>query len=190
MIKNLSILVIVVAIAVSGYFVYPAFFPNENHDLMGKTMEERFDYLSTNGNSACSMSFKDSITTMADSEHIIGSCCSKMLMHRYQEQVSGLEKYKDIKEIPPDPYNVDAGLAKEMMSYYDAPLGSEEQAAYDYAMENSHEKGPCCCKCWRWFVYGGLGKYLIKEYKFTGEQITEIWDLSDGCGGDGHNGHG
>ena len=190
MIKNLSILVIVVAIAVSGYFVYPAFFPNENHDLMGKTMEERFDYLSTNGNSACSMSFKDSITTMADSEHIIGSCCSKMLMHRYQEQVSGLEKYKDIKEIPPDPYNVDAGLAKEIMSYYDAPLGSEEQAAYDYAMENSHEKGPCCCKCWRWFVYGGLGKYLIKEYKFTGEQITEIWDLSDGCGGDGHNGHG
>ena len=190
MIKNLSILVIVVAIAVSGYFVYPTFYTNENQNLMGKTMEERFDYLSNNGNSACSGSFKDSIMTMADSENIMGSCCSKMLMHRYQEQVSGLEKYRDIKEIPPDPYNVDAGLAKEMVGYYDVPLSSEEQAAYDYAMDNSHEKGPCCCKCWRWYVYGGLGKYLIKEYKFTGEQITELWDISDGCGGDGHNGHG
>lgn len=187
MIKNLSVLIIVVAIAVSGYFVYPTFYTNESQSLMGKTMEERFDYLSNNGNSACSMSFKDSIMTMADSGSLMGSCCSKMSMHMYQEQTEGLKKYSDIREIPPDPYNVEAGLAKEMMGYYDVPLSAEEQAAYDYAMENSHEKGPCCCKCWRWYVYGGLGKYLIKEYKFSGEQLTELWDLSDGCGGEGHN---
>jgi len=81
-------------------------------------------------------------------------------------------------------------LAKKLLAYYDMELTSDEQKEYDYAMINSDEKGPCCCKCWHWYVYGGLGKYLIKNYKFTGEQITEIWDLSDGCGGSGdHSGH-
>ena len=91
---------------------------------------------------------------------------------------------QDIDKIPDDPYDVDVQLAKELISYYDLELTSEEQMAYDYAMENSMEKGPCCCKCWRWYVYSGLGKYLIKNHGFTGEQITEMWNLSDGCGGD------
>lgn len=68
------------------------------------------------------------------------------------------------------------------MSYYDMELTPEEQQAYDYAMQNSNEKGPCCCKCWRWYVYGGLGKYLIRNHGFSGEQVTEVWNLSDGCG--------
>jgi len=50
-------------------------------------------------------------------------------------------------------------------------------------MDHSEEKGPCCCQCWRWKMYGGLAKYLIRERHFTGEQVTEIWNLSDGCGG-------
>ena len=108
-----------------------------------------------------------------------------MNLHRYIEQVEGLKKYKDVKEIPSDPYDIEAGLAKKLQAYYDTELTSDEQKAYDYAMANSMEKGPCCCKCWRWYVYGGLGKYLIKNYKFTGEQVTEVWNLSDGCGGAG-----
>ena len=34
-------------------------------------------------------------------------------------------------------------------------------------------------------LHGGLGKLLIQKYNFTGEQVTEVWNLSDGCGGAG-----
>lgn len=149
----------------------------------------QFNYLSKNGNSSCSASFKDSIQSMPDSARLQGSCCSPMSMHRYSEQVEGLKKYKDIPEIPSDPYDIEAVLAKKLMAHYDDQLTPEEQQVYDYAMQNSSEKGPCCCKCWRWYVYGGLGKYLIKNYQFTGEQVTEVWNLSDGCGGDSEHHH-
>ena len=107
-----------------------------------------------------------------------------MNWHRYSEQVEGLRKYKNIKEIPPDPYDIKAGLAKKLQAYYDKSLSPEQQKEYNFAIANSNEKGPCCCKCWRWYVYGGLGKFLIKNYNFTGQQITEVWNLSDGCGGE------
>jgi hypothetical protein len=103
--------------------------------------------------------------------------------------VVALRKYGDIAEIPSDPYDVPAGLAQKLLAYYDLELRDEEQAAYDFAMENADEQGPCCCKCWRWHVYGGLGKLLIRERGFTGEQLAEVWDLSDGCGGDGEHHH-
>lgn len=150
----------------------------------------RFDYLSKNGNSSCSNSYRDSIAGMPDNARLQGSCCSVMSLHRYTEQVKGLEKYKEYPEIPSDPYDIEAGLAKKLSTYYDTiQLSAEEQKEYDYAMQNSKEKGPCCCKCWRWNVYGGLGKYLIKNRGFTGQQVTEIWDLSDGCGGDSDHLH-
>ena len=106
-----------------------------------------------------------------------------MSMHRYSEQIEGLKQYKDIPEIPSDPYDIDSSLAKSLKSHYEDTLSPKEQQAYDYAMANSMEKGPCCCKCWRWYVYGGLAKLLIQKYHFTGQQITEMWNLSDGCGG-------
>lgn len=157
---------------------------------VGKMTEDRFEYLAKNGNSSCSFDFRQSVAQMAENVRIIGSCCSPMSHHRWQEQVEGLIAYKDIGEIPPDPYDIEAGLAKKLMGYYDMELSAEEQAAYDFAMENSDEKGPCCCQCWRWYVYGGLGKFLIRERGFFGEQLTEVWNLSDGCGGEGdHVGH-
>ena len=158
---------------------------NISHD----PLAARFDYLSKAGNSTCSAVFKESILEMSDSSHIQGSCCSPMDFHRYTEQINGLKKYKEILEIPSDPYDVEAGLAKKLIGYYDMKLNLEEQKAYDYAMQNSHEKGPCCCKCWRWYVYGGLGKYLILNHGFTGEQLTDLWNLSDGCGGSGNHAH-
>lgn len=144
----------------------------------------RFEYLSKNGNSSCSSAFKDSIAKMPDNARLRGSCCSPMNLHRYSEQIEGLKKYQKISIVPSDPYDIEVGLAKKLMAYYDISLTKEEQKAYDFAMQNSEEKGPCCCKCWRWFVYGGLGKILIKNYHFTGEQVTQVWNLSDGCGGD------
>lgn len=72
------------------------------------------------------------------------------------------------------------------MVAYQTPLGVEEQGHYDDAIATSEEKGPCCCQCWRWEVFGGLGKLLVREHGFTGEQVAEVWNLSHGCGGDAH----
>jgi hypothetical protein len=161
---------------------------------VNQALAAKFETLSKNGNSSCTGTFKESIAVMPDANRLQGSCCSPMSIHRYTEQVDGLEKFKsipiqNIDKIPDDPYDIEAGLAKELLSYYDLELTPEEQKAYDYAMLNSNEKGPCCCKCWRWYVYGGLGKYLIKNHGFTGEQVTEVWNLSDGCGGENEHQH-
>lgn len=155
--------------------------------VINQVLASKFDNLSKNGNSSCSEDFYSSIPSMSDDQRLQGSCCSPMSLHRYKEQVEGLKKYKNIKEIPADPYDIEAGLAKKLVNYYDLKLSSEDQKEYDYAMQNSNEKGPCCCKCWRWYVYGGLAKFLIREKGFTGEQITQVWNLSDGCGGDGEH---
>jgi hypothetical protein len=144
---------------------------------------KRFEYLSTNGNSNCSSAFLEAIPNMPVTARIQGSCCSPMDLARYAKQTEGLKKYKDIAAIPADPYDIPAGLAQQALSNYDLTLTPAEQKAYDYAMAHSEEKGPCCCQCWRWKVYGGLAKYLIRNHGFTGAQVTEVWDLSNGCGG-------
>ncbi|HXF44372.1 MAG TPA: hypothetical protein VNK70_02840 [Candidatus Paceibacterota bacterium] len=198
--NKLPILILAFGFVIGGYIYFsstkPAFdFSNSSKKyafpLANQALAAKFDILSKNGNSSCSVSFRDSISSMPDDARLQGSCCSPMNIHRYSEQVEGLKKFKSvippaggIDKIPDDPYDIEAGLAKELISYYDTELTAEEQGAYDYAMQNSSEKGPCCCKCWRWYVYGGLGKYLIKNHGFTGEQVTEVWNLSDGCGGD------
>jgi hypothetical protein len=165
-----------------------------NIDHMNEALAAKFADLSQSSNSSCSATFKESILAMSDDARLKGSCCSPMSIHRYIEQVEGLQKFKsvpsqNIVEIPDDPYDIEAGLAKRLISYYDIELTPEEQTAYDYAILNSSEKGPCCCKCWRWYVYGGLAKFLIQNNGFTGEQITEVWNLSDGCGGDEEHKH-
>ncbi|HJT11942.1 MAG TPA: hypothetical protein VJ790_04935 [Dongiaceae bacterium] len=147
---------------------------------------KRFEFLSENDNSSCSRSFRDSIAGMPADARLQGSCCSEMDLHRYSEQVAGLKQYSHIAEIPPDPYDVAAPLAQKLIAAYEQPLTPEQQNHYDLAMETSNEKGPCCCPCWRWDVFGGLGKLLIREQGFTGEQVAQVWNLSDGCGGDAH----
>jgi hypothetical protein len=151
-----------------------------DHDL-----KARFAYLSTHGNSSCSTAFMKSIAAMPAGARLQGSCCSPMVLQRYIRQVRGLEKYANVPEIPPDPYDVPAGLAGRMIAAYGAKLNPGQQAAYAYAMRHSEEKGPCCCKCWRWRAYGGLAKLLIRNRGFTGPQVTQVWDLSNGCGGSG-----
>ncbi|QRM34689.1 hypothetical protein [Microvirga sp. VF16] len=154
-----------------------------------EVLASRFAYLSANGNSNCSREFEASIATMSSMQMLQGSCCSPMDKHRYIEQVRGLKAYWGISAIPTDPYDIPAGLASKLMTYYPLELTGTEQEAYAYAMANSDERGPCCCQCWRWKVYGGLAKYLIREHDFTGPQVAAIWDLSDGCGGGADHHH-
>ena len=192
---------VIAVLFLAGIFVlgdFPKQSPDEQERGIGgvtnTALATKFDDLSQNGNSSCSGGFKDSILDMSEGERLKGSCCSPMSIHRYTEQVEGLAKFKTIPEqnielIPDDPYNIETGLAQQLITYYDLELTPQEQEAYDYAMLNSNEKGPCCCKCWRWYVYGGLGKYLIQNHNFTGEQLTELWNLSDGCGGDSEHHH-
>ena len=181
---QLSIALVVAVLLIVGVY-YLGSEPVAPAIIADQALAASFDRLSKNGNSSCSASFADLIDSMPDTVRLQSSCCSPMDPHRYEEQVTGLRKFNDIPEIPADPYDIDAKLAKQLKAYYDVKLTSEEELAYDYAMQNSDEKGPCCCKCWRWYVYGGLGKLLIQKYNFTGEQVTEVWNLSDGCGGPG-----
>lgn len=185
---SLTIIFLIIAFLIGSMFVgysQRENAPPESNDPRFAT----FQRLSSQGNSSCSASFRESIITMADTARLQGSCCSQMSWHRYQEQTEGLKKYSHISEIPQDPYDIDAKLAKNLLTHYEDQLTIEQQKAYDFAMANSDEKGPCCCKCWRWHVYGGLGKLLIQQYNFTGEQLTEVWNLSDGCGGEGDHVH-
>ena len=190
--KNLLLVLVVIFTSALGYLAFfwdgkmPGFANSSN--IPDKNANDplylKFQTLSTKGNSSCSGAFTDSIPTMKDGDRLQGSCCSAMSWHRYKEQVEGLKKYSKINEIPSDPYDIDAELAKEMKAHYEDKLTDAQQREYDFAMQNSHEKGPCCCKCWRWYVYGGLAKFLIAEKGFTGKQVTEVWNLSDGCGGE------
>jgi hypothetical protein len=155
-------------------------------DALDPDVVKHFEFLSTHGNSSCPRAFRDSIAQMPPTARLQGSCCGEMSLHRYGEQIEGLKQYGDISDIPPDPYDVASPLAQKLMAAYQQPLGAGEQEQYDLAMATSEEKGPCCCQCWRWEVFGGLGKLLIREHGFTGEQVAQVWNLSDGCGGDAH----
>jgi hypothetical protein len=146
-------------------------------------LRARFDSLSQHGNVECSVQFEKLISTMGPDGRLQGSCCAPMDEGRYRQQIDGLKKYADIAEVPPDPYDIVAPLAHKLIGYYDMALNEEEQAAYDYAMKHSDMEGPCCCKCWRWKVYGGLGKLLIHVRHYTGQQLTDLWNVGQGCGG-------
>jgi hypothetical protein len=117
----------------------------------------RFNYLSQNGNSNCSSEFMKSIAGMPASQRLQGSCCSAMDATRNIQQVKGLRAHKSTDLIPADPYDIPARLAQKLMGSYDLKLTASEQAGYDFAMASSAELGLCCCACWRWQVYGGLG---------------------------------
>ena len=124
---------------------------------------------------------------MPDDARIQGSCCGAMDLHKYQEQVEGLKKYSDTPQIPEDPYDVPVSLAKQLFEYQKTiQLTADQQAIYDQAMKLSDEGGPCCCRCWRWVAFEGQAKYLLTQKNWTSQQIAELWNLEDGCGGSGH----
>ncbi len=116
--------------------------------------------------------------------YLQGSCCDPMVYGSYAEQIEGLKNYPYLSVIPRDPYNVSFSLAKELLDYdSNITLNPEEQAIYNKAMSLSENRGPCCCTCWRWYAFEGLGKYLITHENFSAAQVAHVWDLVDGCGG-------
>ncbi len=153
----------------------------------------KFAVLSKANTNSCGGTF-NYVDSKSPDQRIQGSCCGPMNFHRYTEQIEALKEYSKYKKIPSDPYDVSVALAQELLDYQkEIILTNEKQLIYDEAMDISHEGGPCCCKCWHWYAYEGLAKYLIVEEDFTAEQIAEVWDISDACGGSGHvegGGHG
>lgn len=149
--------------------------------------KEKFEYLTEQRSNVCARITSEELASYSDDARLQGSCCSSMDLHRYQEQIEGLKKYSNTSQIPNDPYDIPVTLAKELLGYKDSiMLTLEQQKVYDGAMKLSDEGGPCCCRCWRWDAFEGLAKYLIMQHNFTAEQVAEIWDLEDGCGGEGH----
>jgi hypothetical protein len=153
-----------------------------------ESADDKFTILSNANTNYCAAA--DFLDSKSDDERLQGSCCSKMDSHRYAEQVEGLKQYSGINVIPSDPYDIEVSLAKTLVAFdREITLNAQEQETYDSAMKMSHEGGPCCCKCWRWTAFEGQAKYLITEYDFDAEQIAQVWDLEDGCGGKEHADH-
>ena len=176
-----SAIAILVLFAVGGFWVLSS--QQEQH--IEENLEENFAYLSNTRTNACRG--PGFIDDMDEGARLQGSCCSPMDLHRYREQIEGLEKYAYIQEIPEDPYDIPVSQVRELLDYQKTiQLNADQQKVYDDAITLSHEGGPCCCKCWRWYAFEGLAKYLIVEHGFDSGQIAEIWDLEDGCGGSGH----
>ncbi len=75
-------------------------------------------------------------------------------------------------------------LAKELLGYQQTiQLTPEQQAIYDKATTMTDMQGPCCCHCWRWTAFDGLGKYMISHLNWNAQQVAHLWDLLEGCGG-------
>lgn len=111
-----------------------------------------------------------------------GQCCGPMKdLTEYNKELKNLQKYKDIPDVPMNPYKTPVEVAKKWIDYDHATtLTAEEQAIMDQAMKLSKE-GPCCCKCWHYFVNEGIAKKMIKEYHYNAQQIAEYWDTSSIC---------
>src|SRR5712691_6864105 len=144
---------------------------------------QEFHYLAAQSSNYCSL-WPEAIASYSRSGRLQGSCCNPMDLATYQAQVRELKQYGDIVVIPPDPYDVPVPLAKQLLVYDQSiHLAAAEQSVYDQAMNMTPDKGPCCCKCWRWDADAGLAKYLITERHFGARQVATVVALVNGCGG-------
>jgi len=119
-----------------------------------------------------------------------GQCCGALKdIESYDLQMQVLEEFIEdhgsIELIPKDPYDITVERAQQLASFdQTVKLSQEQQKIYDAAMQSSHHGGPCCCKCWKWYVMSGLAKELIVGYGWGSEDIAELWDVSSSCGHD------
>jgi len=145
--------------------------------------EVQFRYLSAQRSNSCDLT-PETVRSYPDSTHLQGSCCNAMDMGTYQTQVDRLRAYREVDAIPSDPYDVPVSLAKRLLAYDGSiQLNPGQQATYDSAMAMTDDKAPCCCKCWRWYAFRGLAKYLIAQKQFGAPEVARVIDLVDGCGG-------
>lgn len=116
-------------------------------------------------------------------KYLGGQCCGVLKdTEEYHEQLEKLKQYSHIPDIPLNPYKTPVDLAKKWIDYdKNTQLTLDGQIVYDKALKLSKE-GPCCCRCWHYYVNSGIAKYLIKNYNFDAKQIADFWDASDICG--------
>lgn len=144
-----------------------------------------FAYLSKQNSNSCGLD-PTTVQGYADTARIQGSCCNPMDWTHYQQQVHGLLAYGTVSMIPRDPYDISARLAKQLFAYEGSiHLTTAQQRVYDGAMQITPEKGPCCCKCWRWHAFKALSQYLILHKHYSARQVARVISLVDGCGGKG-----
>jgi len=150
--------------------------------LSADSLRARFTFLSHQTSNRCTLQPAE-VMRMASTARLQGSCCAPMAYADYVKQIRGLKAYADVGEIPPDPYNVEVGLAQRLFGFDKSySLDADQQAVYDRAMKMADEHGPCCCHCWRYVAFRGQAKELIARRRYTASQIAQVWDLEDGCG--------
>jgi len=123
-----------------------------------------------------------------DEKNLGGQCCGALTdFTAYQIQLETIEHFvvenggRDV--IPADPYDLSVEAAQQLTQFdQDTTLSSSQQMTFENAVAMSHHGGPCCCKCWKWFVMSGLAKNLIVEKDWNQDQIAELWDISSSCG--------
>ena len=143
----------------------------------------RFAYLASEHTNFCTLD-RATVAGYPDDHLMQGACCDPMDMAKYQHQVADLRRYASITEIPKDPYDIRAGQAKQLLADDSSiTLTGPDKVTYDTAMQKTDDKGPCCCQCWRWYMTEGLDKFLITQRHMSAEQVADITDLTNGCGG-------
>ena len=181
----LSIVAVVAALFVGNIkmFHFGATAPAANASSFPAGTRAQFAYLAAQNSNSCGLQ-PSTVKTYADAARIQGSCCSAMDWNHYQKQVHGLRAYRGIRVIPRDPYDIPASIAKKLFAYENSiDLTSAQKIVYSRAMSITPEKGPCCCKCWRWHAFKGLSQYLIVRKHFSAHQVANVISLVDGCGG-------
>ncbi len=114
--------------------------------------------------------------------YLSGQCCGPMKdLVDYTKELQNMQRYRNIPDVPLNPYKTPVALAKKWIDYDNTtPLSPIEQATIDQAVRLSKE-GPCCCKCWHYFVNEGIAKKMIREYHYSAQQVATYWDTSSIC---------
>lgn len=143
----------------------------------------RFSYLAAQRTNRCGLS-AEQLLSYDDETRLQGSCCFPMDVPTYRAQVHGLRKYRRIAQIPRDPYDIRASLAKRLVRYQKTiALSAAQRVTYRKAMRMTRQKAPCCCPCWRADAFEGLSNYLIGRRHFGARELAGVIDLVEGCGG-------
>ncbi len=111
-----------------------------------------------------------------------GQCCGAMKDTKtYHEELQKLQTYKNIPDIPLNPYKTPVELAKKWIDYDKTTgLTKNQQETFNQALSLSKE-GPCCCKCWHYYVNEGIAKKMIKDKGWNSQQVAQFWDNSSIC---------
>lgn len=145
-------------------------------------VDQQFALLSSAESNRCDLGAAE-LRRMDDGMRLQGSCCFPMDEARYEQQRRGLHRFRESRVVPRDPYDVSVVMAKRLLGYRDIALDKSEQAAYQRATELSDLGGPCCCPCWRWQAFKGQAHFLLARRGWSAQQVAQLWDLQEGCGG-------